>query len=175
MKGDVIYVELPLTEKERDILRKKYPIGPLINLVSSYRHYGIDIGDGSIIHFTGKDLILTNSDANVQHTSIEQFSEGRESKIDIIVKPKYDRETISIRSLKKVGSNFGGYDLLRNNCEHFAYWCVTGKRTSRQVFFLNDDQNIIEKAVENIFESILKMENTMTEYYFHFLKSIKHH
>nr|WP_308012756.1 lecithin retinol acyltransferase family protein [Nocardioides nematodiphilus] len=27
----------------------------------------------------------------------------------------------------------GGYRLFRNNCEHFATWCVTGRHTSTQV------------------------------------------
>ena len=26
-----------------------------------------------------------------------------------------------------------GYDLFGNNCEHFAYWCKTGLKRSRQV------------------------------------------
>lgn len=165
MKGDVIYVELALKDAEREMIKKLYPVGPLVNLISSYRHYGIDAGDGGVVHFTGKDLILTNADARIKHTSFEQFSEGRKSKIDIIVRPKYDRKTVVKRSLDKVGSDFGGYDLLRNNCEHFAYWCATGERTSRQVFFLNDDQNVAEKLIENVSEPILTLRNSITERY----------
>jgi len=28
---------------------------------------------------------------------------------------------------------WGDYDLLRNNCEHFATWCKTGVKSSKQV------------------------------------------
>lgn len=159
MKGDVIYVEFTLSDSQREVIQKLYPIGPLVNLVSSYRHYGIDIGDGSVVHFTGKDLMLTN-DATVQLTLGEQFSQGREYKIDIIVRPKYDGETVVRRAMNKVDSDFGGYDLLRNNCEHFANWCAAGERTSRQVFFLNDDQNVFEKLTENVVEQVFMLRNS---------------
>ncbi|QAY68540.1 lecithin retinol acyltransferase family protein [Paenibacillus protaetiae] len=31
-----------------------------------------------------------------------------------------------------MASNFGGFSLFHNNCEHFAYWAATGRRLSRQ-------------------------------------------
>ena len=33
----------------------------------------------------------------------------------------------------RAGCNFGGYNFLCNNCEHFVNWCACGRRISRQV------------------------------------------
>lgn len=155
MKGDVIYAERTLTKANREMIKKMYPTGPLINIISHYKHYGVDVGDGSVVHFTGKGMILSNVATCIQHTSMEEFLDGSKNEIDTIVNYKYKRETVVKRALSKVGSDFGGYDFLRNNCEHFAYWCATGERTSRQVFFLNDDQNIVEKVIENVYNHFL--------------------
>jgi len=89
-----------------------------------------------VLFILQENMILSNTDACIQHTSMEEFLDESKNEIDTIVNYKYERETVVKRALNKVGSDFGGYDFLRNNCEHFAYWCATGERTSRQVFFL---------------------------------------
>jgi len=58
VKGDVIYAERTLTKANREMIKKMYPTGPLINIISRYKHYGIDVGDGSVVHFTGKHDIV---------------------------------------------------------------------------------------------------------------------
>eukprot|EP00736_Rhodelphis_marinus_P010960 Rmarinus@m.20139 len=42
-------------------------------------------------------------------------------------------ELVVHRALDRVGSNFGGYHIVRNNCEHFAMWCKTGKAECPQM------------------------------------------
>jgi len=162
VKGDVIYTKRTITKTERELIKKMYPFGPLVNIITHYRHYGIDVGDGSVVHFSGKNLLLSNTDACVRHVSLEEFLDGWKKGVDTIVKSKYDRETVVGRALSKIGIDFGGYNFLRNNCEHFAYWCATGKRISRQVIFKNDDINVVEKVIENIFEKFLKLESGIT-------------
>jgi hypothetical protein len=36
-----------------------------------------------------------------------------------------------------IGTDFGGYSIKGNNCEHFARWCVTGVRSAQQSVFYN--------------------------------------
>lgn len=65
----------------------------------------------------------------------------------------FDRSTIAQRAKSCIGCNYynidkdryekraTGYNLTKNNCEHFAIWCITGVHYSRQT---NDVLNCIE-------------------------------
>jgi hypothetical protein len=55
------------------------------------------------------------------------------------------------------GDKIDGYNWQKNNCKHFAFWCATGKRTSRQVFFRNDDQDIVEKTIDRTLDPLLRL------------------
>lgn len=56
-------------------------------------------------------------------------------------------------SLLKLG--FGQYDLVGNNCEHFAIFCKTGKRHSRQ----------IRSIVELMFPTPIMLPNPFFPFY----------
>lgn len=77
--------------------------------------------------------------------------------LDDMVTPVFDRDEVVKRALSQVGSDFGGYHFFKNNCEHFTYWCATGKKSSRQVFFMNDDQDIVGKAIDRAFEPLVRL------------------
>ena len=98
----------------------------------TFRHYGIDLGDGTVVHFRGK-VHYIHANAWVQRTSYEEFSHGGEICTATDVCMRFPEEMIVRRALSQVGGNFGGYHFLRNNCEHFTNWCACGKRISRQV------------------------------------------
>jgi hypothetical protein len=107
-KGDLIYVD-----------RNWWEIDGL------YKHYGIDCGDGTVIHYRKPSEVI-------ERTSMATFSRGN---------PVYVRETsadfhflsdvVVERAESRLGEN--KYNLLFNNCEHFAYWCKTGISDSKQV------------------------------------------
>ena len=82
----------------------------------TFRHYGLDLGDGTVVHFRGK-LEYIHANAWIQRTS--RFA--------------FPPEEVAQRALSQVGCNFGGYNFLCNNCEHFVNWCACGRRISRQV------------------------------------------
>jgi hypothetical protein len=93
-----------------------------------YTHHGIDCGDGTVIHFTGEPG--KKSDAAVARTSMADFA------LDSIVHVReYSRkdgpDSVVGRAESKLGSK--EYNLVTNNCEHFATWCCTGKTASQQV------------------------------------------
>lgn len=94
-----------------------------------YTHHGIDAGDGTVIHFAGKPA-LQMREACVIRTSIAEFASGRRLR----VRPHKGADHPDV-VLERAESRLGasGYRLLRNNCEHFATWCCTGRATSDQV------------------------------------------
>ncbi|NLT96112.1 MAG: lecithin retinol acyltransferase family protein [Clostridia bacterium] len=139
MKGDVIYVVRLLKKQEQNLALSYYKQykhrifwQQFEDGFPSYRHYGIDIGDGTVVHFRG-DRFLIQKSAWIQRTSMKSFLGGGELYIEENVKYAFPRNEVVRRALSQVGSNFGGYNFIFNNCEHFAYWCATGRRISKQV------------------------------------------
>lgn len=117
-------------------------------------HYGIYDGDGWVYHFTGDGI----SNARIEFTTLKEFEKGGTAYIERIYNVKYGAEEIISRASSQVGSDFGGYNLLNNNCEHFVYWCVTGIRQSRQTLSVNkedDKRDIVEKAIDVVFDPLI--------------------
>ena len=113
-------------------------------------HHGIYIGNGEVVQFgLPMDFSRAAEDVKVLRSPIEDFSAGA-TFVEVRV---YDRkekrakrkdEEIVQFALSKVGE--GGYDLLRNNCEHFANLCVFGVARSEQIDSLAAD---IAKMLEH--------------------------
>ncbi len=94
-----------------------------------YSHHGIDLGDGHVVHFAA-DRGGSKPSACIRISTLNEFAgDGEISIVQYANMP--DREVIVQRALSKVGE--ARYDLLSNNCEHFARWCVTGSHRSEQV------------------------------------------
>lgn len=115
MKGDHLYVERAL-------------LGVPVK-AAAYTHHGIDLGDGRVVHFDGEPTRV--KDACIKISTLEDFRIGAKVRIRRHKKPKYSREEIARRALFSVGTK--NYNLIFNNCEHFATWCVTGESSSKQV------------------------------------------
>lgn len=94
-----------------------------------YTHHGIDVGDGTVVHFDGDPF--RRADARVRRVPVEEFAKGATVKTVSHVGTSHDADEVIARALHRLGE--GGYDLLRNNCEHFARACKTGAPRSRQV------------------------------------------
>lgn len=95
------------------------------NLDGVYQHHGIDIGDGHIIHYRKPSEII-------EKTPFETFSRG--NKVYIRQYPRgfsFIPELVLERAFSRLGEQ--KYNLLFNNCEHFATWCKTGINESKQV------------------------------------------
>jgi cell wall-associated NlpC family hydrolase len=88
-----------------------------------YTHHGIYIGDNRVIHYCkGK----------IKRGKIYKESKWKGKKIHTKShKKKYSSDRIIKRAKSRLGEK--KYHLLFNNCEHFAYWCTTGKHKSKQV------------------------------------------
>lgn len=91
-----------------------------------YSHHGIDCGDGTVIHYVGPRASLRR----VACTPWAEFALD-----DEVLVRTYDRRLSPDETLSNAESRLGsaGYHLVRNNCEHFAAWCCTGRAASAQV------------------------------------------
>lgn len=97
-----------------------------------YKHYGVYIGNGKVVHFAAKEGHETNADNAVVHqTTLANFLKDGELLIDTSIPHKYTRDEIVQRALSCIGNK--DYNLVFHNCEHFASWCVSGKQRSKQV------------------------------------------
>jgi len=93
-----------------------------------YSHHGIYAGKGAVIHYKGADK--EKRDPAVIITDIDNFlNSGKLRRRNYKKRFPYS-ETLRIATehLSKKG-----YSLAFNNCEHFAAYCVTGKKKSVQV------------------------------------------
>jgi hypothetical protein len=93
-----------------------------------YSHHGIYAGDGNVIHYTGEEK--EKKDPLVRETDIEDFLKGGNLKKRAYRKCLPPSETLS---LAKEHLSDRSYSLSLNNCEHFATYCATGKKKSKQV------------------------------------------
>jgi hypothetical protein len=103
-----------------------YVLRPFAAMQGIYEHHGIDCGDGSVIHYRKPD----DQDATISRTSLGAFAQGQR----IAVK-RYTTCLIPEDVVQRAESRLGEqqYDLLTNNCEHFANWCKTGYAHSTQL------------------------------------------
>ena len=108
-----------------------------------YRHYGVYVGDGEVIHYSSEDGDF-GENISIHKTVMERFLDGA-GKYYICRFPKQSRikgyhlytkrETVE-RAYQRLGER--RYDLLNNNCEHFAVWCQTNISNSSQVKMLEN-------------------------------------
>ncbi len=87
-----------------------------------FHHHGIDLGDGTIAHYLEGRKIL--------RSPIKEFCSGQEFKVVNHPHPLSRGVTLR-RAIGRLGEQ--QYNLLFNNCEHFASWCKTGRHHSAQI------------------------------------------
>ena len=87
-----------------------------------FNHHGIDLGDGTVAHYLeGREIL---------RSPISEFSQGEV----VSVMDHTDASPAGVtvrRAMSRLGEQ--NYNLLFNNCEHFATWCKTGRHRSVQV------------------------------------------
>ena len=89
-----------------------------------FQHHGIDLGDGTVAHYLEGRQIL--------RSPLEEFSRGLPiSVVPYAANACSPAGTTLRRAMGRLGEQ--NYNLLFNNCEHFAHWCKTGRHRSEQV------------------------------------------
>lgn len=100
-----------------------------------YSHHGVYIGSNRVIHFGSTTNELDPSTAEVIETSLDDFLRGGDLEVAVYDKEelakKRNNDDIVAYAKSKLGTK--GYDIIKNNCEHFANECVFGEKRSDQV------------------------------------------
>ena len=94
-----------------------------------FNHHGIDLGDGTVAHYLeGREILRSR---------LEDFSQGQP--IRVVDHPGASAPGLTLRrAMSRIGEQ--NYNLLFNNCEHFATWCKTGRHRSGQI------DSVLERA-----------------------------
>ena len=94
-----------------------------------FNHHGIDLGDGTVAHYLeGREILRSSTD---------DFSQGQPLTVIAHADASPTRVTLQ-RAMSRIGEQ--NYNLLFNNCEHFATWCKTGRHRSGQI------DSVLERA-----------------------------
>ena len=96
-----------------------------------YWHHGIDMGDGTVVHARPHDFRNPFGGGSVVQTSLAEFADGEDVRTTATPAAVFPPEEVARRAAAHVGRD--GYCPVVANCEHFATWCATGERRSRQV------------------------------------------
>ena len=105
-----------------------------------YWHHGILVGEGSVIHYTSSPF---RGNGEVKRVRLRTFAGGRRV---YVIPSEADRPDLVLqRAFSKLGES--KYCLATNNCEHFAYYCRSGKGESGQV------KNVFSLAADVILSS----------------------
>jgi hypothetical protein len=89
-----------------------------------FNHHGIDLGDGTVAHYLeGREILRSPlmEFSRGQPVSMVAYEPGGCSPVGVTLR----------RAMGRLGEQ--NYNLLFNNCEHFAHWCKTGRHRSAQV------------------------------------------
>ena len=101
-----------------------------------YKHYGIYAGNGTVIHYASLNGDF-GDDICIHEAPLEKFAHeneiivGRFSEAFLRTHTLHSPEETVRRARSRIGER--QYNLVTNNCEHFALWCKTGISFSRQV------------------------------------------
>ncbi len=108
-----------------------------------YRHYGVYAGHGKVIHYAGTHGDWSG-DRSVREVPLKDFMRDAEQYMICAFPVHCDvpgyhlfskKETVQ-RACSRLGEH--EYDLIFNNCEHFAIWCRTNVAESKQTKRVED-------------------------------------
>ncbi len=104
-----------------------------------FHHHGIDLGDGTVAHYLeGKEIL---------RSSVQEFCRGEA--FEVITHEYGSSKGLTLRrAMSRIGEQ--NYNLLFNNCEHFANWCKTGHHRSEQMENLFNSSRISAAAIGQI-------------------------
>ena len=101
----------------------------LVTSRRGYTHHGIYVGRGMVVHYAGLSRFLHSGP--VEEVTMSRFSMGRAVRVIGHCESTYPPHEIVLRARSRLGEN--SYHVLKNNCEHFCNWCISGLNHSTQV------------------------------------------
>ncbi|MBE7084749.1 MAG: 4'-phosphopantetheinyl transferase superfamily protein [Clostridiales bacterium] len=113
-------------------------LGDMIRVkLKSVYHYGVFVSDDEVIQFglaPNMRQAVKDSDVEVCVSDIETFIQGSMLEVAVLDKKEKKTRIPAFLSVKKARERLGekGYNILYNNCEHFAYECIFGAKKCTQ-------------------------------------------
>lgn len=145
MTGCIVYVERKpswFNDISHRLNDKSTLLDKMIARFVIYRHYGIMIENNEIVQFNCPSILKPNLGVISQVPLSDFLKAGGIIEIDENVDVIFSKDEIIKRAKMLVGSDFNGYHLTKNNCEHFAIWCGTGERKMSQKARVTTYRNI---------------------------------
>ena len=125
-----------------------YPGSHIRTKMGEIYHHGIYIGNDEVVQFgMPSEMMQDHKKIKVLRSNMKDFLVGflevRVYTKKELKEKRSDEEIVRI-DLLRVGE--GNYNLLKNNCEHFAYECTFGVKKSDQVdSLIKDIQEALSK------------------------------
>ena len=104
--------------------------------IQSIYHHGIYIGNDEVIQFGLLcDMLKPKEEVKVLVSSIEEFLQGGFLEVRVFDRKerKIKNDDLKIVEIAKSKLGEDGYDIVHNNCEHFANFCIFNKKESKQI------------------------------------------
>lgn len=145
MYGDIVYVDRRPTlfrnTKKRENAESRW-LDKLIFRTVPYRHYGIEVENGYVIHFSAPNF-MNRKKSIISKVPMELFLLDGQKKVLHIGTERLSREETVQRAYSMLGRTEKNYSISNNNCEHFAFWCATGAYHSTQTYLLSKSQTVL--------------------------------
>lgn len=117
-----------------------------------YRHHGIYVGGGRVIHYAGLAHGLRRGP--VEDVSLEEFADGRKVHVRFDVR-RFDRREVVERARSRLGES--RYRVLSNNCVHFCAWALRDESRGRRVERLSSMPRANHERVEHRHNTIARV------------------
>ena len=122
-----------------------------------YYHFGIASSKDTVIHFTGDntDSIMNSKGVLVRETSVDSFVRKDELEVEFPYSSDFARDIVLERAKSFLGQKevLGNtYNVVTNNCEHFARYCYYDEKKSKQVETVKKVAGTVKDVVVDVIE-----------------------
>jgi hypothetical protein len=111
----------------------------------AYRHHGIYVGGGLVIHYAGW---ISYRHGLIEAVPLGNFVGKSPIRVGRVPTESLRGEDIVRRPRSRLGER--RYDVIKNNCEHFCSWCQVGESRSTQVDLLLQRMQRVMRVVRNL-------------------------
>ncbi|WP_088043628.1 lecithin retinol acyltransferase family protein [Bacillus sp. EAC] len=121
-KARVLYKKLELEYDVLDLSRGDH----IVVRRGVYTHHGIYLGDQKVIHYRNKGVKVEDIKVFKKYCRVFKVLIRKENSPLL-----YPIETVINRAMERINEN--EYNLITNNCDHFANWCRNGSEKSKGI------------------------------------------
>jgi hypothetical protein len=115
-----------------------------------YRHHGIYVGNGCVIHYV---RCLRYPLGLIEEIPLTQFTRAPRLCVGRVPCGRFGGADVVTRARSRLGER--RYDLWGNNCEHFANWAQSGEHRSLQVESLSVTSRLLIAVLDGIASKLL--------------------